>query len=134
MAPSPGRTNEAIGTRAAIEPATRRMRVHPDNKLDILTGTLDTDAPIAGAADHFDATPLLHLVPLEGAGVEGSEDDVRVVRVELALIPAHNGLLARPPSGRGGGDESSGGGGYMNTKGSRKFVIRSSRSSSSGSP
>ena len=134
MAPPPGRTNEAIGTRAAIEPATGRMRINPDNKLDIFAGALDTDAPIAAAADHVDATPLLHLVPLEGASVEGSEEDVRVVRVELALIPAHDGFLARPPSCRGGGDESSGGSRYMNTKCSREFVIRPSWSSSSGSP
>ena len=99
------------------------MRVHPEDKLDVLAGTLEPDATIPGSADHFDATPFLHLVPLERAGMERSEYDVRVVRVELALIPAHDGLLTRPPSccGRGGG-------GYMNTKGSRKFVVRSSSS------
>lgn len=112
---------------AAVELAARRMRVHPENKFDILASTLDTDATIANSADHFDTTPLLHFVPLERASVERSEYDVRVVRVELALIPAQNGLLTRPPPCSGGG------GGYMNTKSSRKFVIRSSRSPSSGS-
>jgi len=131
MAPPPGRTDEAIGTRAAIEPAAGRVRVHPEHELDILTGALDVDAPIADAVGHLDAAPLFYLVPLEPPGVERSEDDVRVVRIELALVPARGGLLGRPPSRRGGGGgESSGSSGYMNAKGSRKLIVWSSRSPS----
>ena len=95
MAPPPRRTNDAIGTRATIEPAAGRVRVYPEDNLDILTGALDVDAPIAGAK-------VLDLVPLEQARVKRSEDDVRVVRVELARVPAHHDLFAGPPSRRGG--------------------------------
>jgi len=102
MAPPPGRTNDVTGTRATIKPATGRVRVHPEDKLEILSGALDVDAPIAGA-ENLDTAPLLDLVPLKQARVKRSEDDARLVRVELALVSAHHDLFARPPSRCGGG-------------------------------
>ena len=86
------------------------MRVHPEDNLDILAGALDAHARIS--SDDLDAAPLLDLVPLERARVECSEDDVRVVRVEPALVPTHDDLFAaraRPPPP--GSRSSSGGGG-----------------------
>ena len=131
MAPPPRRTNDRIGTRAAVKSAAGRMRVHPQDKLDVLAGALDADASIV--ADNLDTAPLLDFVPLERAGMKRSEDDVRIVRVELALVPAHDEFLARLGSrGSGSGSGSgSGDGGYVNTKRSRKLVIRTSPSSSS---
>jgi hypothetical protein len=71
------------------------MRVHPEHELDVLAGALDPDAPIG--ANDLDATPVPDLVPLERAGMQRSKDDVRVVGIELALIPAHDGLFAPRP-------------------------------------
>ena len=138
MAPPPGRTHEAIRTRAAVKPAAGRVRVHPEEDLDILAGTLDAYARI-GAHD-LDAAPRLDLVPLERARMERGEDDVRVVRVELALVPAHGDLFAAgscPPSpssnsssggggGDGGGREGGGHSGYGNAKRRGKVITRPS--------
>ena len=138
MAPPPGRTDEAIRTRAAEKPAAGRVRVHPEDDLDILAGPLDAYARI-GAHD-LDAAPRLDLVPLERARVERGEDDVRVVRVELAFVPAHGDLFAAsacPPSpssnsssggggGDGGGREGGGYSGYVHAKRRGKVIIRPS--------
>jgi len=79
-----------------MEPAAGRVRAHHEDEFDILAGSLDADTPIA-AAENLDTALLLNLVPLERG-----KDNVRVICVELALVPGHHDLFAGPPSRHGG--------------------------------